>query len=82
MRKKQRRIKQKTKSTYKEKLEDVLNSDQFQIIKRAKNETVIEAKEKINNSLKQLMKQGKFGDKFGQNFISTGSKPERFYQIY
>ena len=51
------------KLTCREKLDDVLNLDQFQKINRAKDEVVIEIEKQINNSLQQLMKQGKISDK-------------------
>ena len=52
------------KSTYMEKLDEVLNSDQFQIINGAKDDIVIKNEKQINNSLQQLMKQGKLVTKF------------------
>ena len=61
------------KSTYREKLDDVLNSDQFQKINGAKDEIVIKDKKQINNSLQQLMKPGKISDKIHQRLRSTGS---------
>ena len=41
------------KSTCREKLDYVLNSDQFQKINEAKDETVIKNEKQINNSLQQ-----------------------------
>ena len=51
------------KSTYREKLDEVMNSDQFQKIEVAKDEIVIKNEKQINNSLQNLMKQGKISDK-------------------
>ena len=58
------------KATYTEK-------DQFQQINEAKDDIVIKNEKQINNSLQQLMKQGKIGDKIDQRLRSTGSQPAR-----
>ena len=50
------------KSTFMEKLDEVLNSDQFQKINGAKDDIVIKNEKQINNSLQQLMKQGEISD--------------------
>ena len=52
------------KSTYMEKFDEVLTSDQFQQINGAKDDIVITNEKQINNSLQQLMKQGKVVTKF------------------
>ena len=65
------------KSTYREKLDWVLNSDQSQKIDGAKDELVIKNEKQINNNLQQLMKQGKIRDKIYQRLRSTGSQPAR-----
>ena len=69
------------KSTYREKLDEVLNSDQFQKIEVAKDEIVIKNEKQINNSLQNLMKQGKISDKIYQGLRSTGSQPARLYGL-
>ena len=69
------------KSTYREKLDDVLNSDQFQKINAAKDEIVIKNEKQINNSLQQLMKQGKISDKIYQGLRSTGSQPAKLFGL-
>ena len=61
------------KSTYRGKLDEVLNSDQFQKFNGAKDDIVIKYEKQINNSLQQLMKQGKNRDKIYQRLRSTGS---------
>ena len=61
------------KSTYREK-----RSDQFQKINGAKDEIVIKNEKQINNSLQQLMKQGKISDKIYQRLRSTGSNQRGF----
>ena len=68
-------------STYREKLDEVLNSDQFQKIDGAKDQLVIKNEKQINNSLEQLMKQGKIGDKIYQRLRSTGSQPASLYGL-
>ena len=50
------------KSTFMEKLDEVLNSDQFQKINGAKDDIVIKNEKQINSSLQQLMKQGEISD--------------------
>ena len=50
-----------------EKLDKVLNSDQFQEINGAKDDIVIKNEKQINNSLQQLMKQKKLVTKFIKN---------------
>ena len=60
------------KSTYREKLNDVPNSDHFQKISWAKEEILIKNEKQLNNSLQQLMKQGKISDKIYQRLRSTG----------
>ena len=52
------------KSTYREKLDDVLNSDQFRKVNGAKNDIVIKNEKQINNNLQQLVKQGKLMTEF------------------
>ena len=69
------------KSTYREKLDEVLNTYQFQKIDGAKDELVIKNEKQINNSLQQLMKQGKISDKIYQKLRSTGSQPARLYGL-
>ena len=71
------------KSTYREKLDEVLNSDQFEKIDGAKDkdELVIKNEKQINNSLQQLMKQGKISDKIYQRLRSTGSQPAKLYGL-
>ena len=69
------------KSTYMEKLDEVLNSDQFQKITGAKDEIVIKNEKEINNSRQQLMKQRKSSDKIYQRLRSTGSQPARLYGL-
>ena len=69
------------KSTYREKLDEVLNSDQFQKKNGAEDELVIKNEKQINNSLQQLMKQGKIRNKIYQRLRSTGSQPERLYGL-
>ena len=60
------------KSMNSEKLDEVLNSDQFQKINGAKDDIVIKNEKQINKSLQQLMKQGKISDKNYQRLRSTG----------
>ena len=67
------------KSTYREKLDEVLNSDQFQKIDGAKDELVIKNEKQINNSLQQSMKQ--IIDKIYQRLRSTGLQPARLYGL-
>ena len=67
------------KSTYMEKLHEVLNSDQFQKINGAKDEIVIKKEKQI--SLQQLLKQGRTRDKIYQRLRSTGSQPARLYGL-
>ena len=50
-------------------------------IDRAKDELVIKNEKQINNSLQQLMKQGKISDKIYQRLRSTGSQPARLYGL-
>ena len=69
------------KSTYREKLDEVLISDQFQKINGAKDEIVIKNEKKIHNSLQQLMKQEKISDKIYQILRSTVSQPARHYGL-
>ena len=69
------------KSTYREKLNEVLNSDQFQKIDGAKKELLIKNEKQINNSLQPLMKQGKISDKIYQRLRSTGSQLARHYGL-
>ena len=69
------------KSTYMEKLDEVLNSDQFQKINKAKDDIMIKNEKQINNSLQQLMKQGKISDKIYQRLRSTGSQPACLYGL-
>ena len=69
------------KSTYREKLDHVLNLDQFQKINESKDEIVIKNEKQINKSLQQLMKEGKISDKTYQRLRSTGSQPARFYGL-
>ena len=52
------------KSTFREKLDEVLNSDHFQKINGSKDDIVIKNEKQIKNSLQQLMKQGKLVTKF------------------
>ena len=59
-----RELRENNKSTYMEKLDEVLNSDQFQKINEAKDDIVIKNEKQINNNLQHLMKQGKISDKF------------------
>ena len=60
-----------TKSTYSEKFEDVLNSDQFRKINGVKLENVIKPKKQISNGLQQLMKQGKKDDEIYQRRVDN-----------
>ena len=69
------------KSTYREKFDEVLNSEQFQKINGAKDEIVIKNEKHIINSLQQLTKQGKINDKIYQRLRSTGSQPARLYDM-
>ena len=69
------------KTKYREKVDAVLNSDQFQKIDGAKDELVIKNEKQINNSLQQLMKQGKISDKIYQRLRSTGSQPASLYGL-
>ena len=69
------------KSSYREKLGELLNSDQFQKIDGPKDELVIKNEKQVNNSLQQLMKQGEISDKIYQRLRSTGSQPARFYGV-
>ena len=46
-----------------EKLDELLNSDQFHKINGTKDDIVINNEKQINNSLQHLMKQGKISDK-------------------
>ena len=69
------------KSTYMEKFDEVLTSDQFQQINGEKDDIVITNEKQINNSLQQLMKQGKSSDKIYQRFRSTESQPARLYGL-
>ena len=64
-----------------EKLDEVLNSDQFQKINGPKDDIVIKDEKKIKNSLQQLMKQGKISDKIYQRLWSTGSQPAILYGL-
>ena len=66
-------------STYRETLDDVLNSDQFQKINGAKDEIVIKNEKQINKSLQQFMKQEKISIEIFQILNSTGSQPARPY---
>ena len=59
-------------STYREKLDEVLNSDQFHNTKGAKDDTVIKNEKQINNSMQQLMKKRKISDNIYQRLKSTG----------
>ena len=61
-------------SIYREKLDDVPNSDQFQKTNGGKDEIAIKNVNQINNSLQQLMKQEKIS---GQNLPKT-SRVNRF----
>ena len=69
------------KSTDMEKLDAVLNSDQFQKINGANDDIVIKDEKQINNNLQQLMKQGKISDKIYQRLRSTDSQPARLYVL-
>ena len=69
------------KSTYSKKHDEVLNSDQFQKIDGANDELVIKNEKQINNSLQQLMKQGKINDKIYQRLRSTGSQPATLHGL-
>ena len=69
------------KSTYSEKLDEVLNSNRSQKINGPKDDIVIKNEKQINNSLQQLMKQGKISDKIYQRLRSTGSQPVRLYGL-
>ena len=69
------------KSTYREKLDEVLNSDQFQKIHGTKDELVIKKEKQINNSLQQLIKPEKISDKIYQRLRSTSSQPARPYGL-
>ena len=42
---------------------------------------MIKNEKQINNSLQQLMKQGKISDKIYQRLRSTGSQPARLYGL-
>ena len=68
-------------STFMKKLDEVLNSNQFQKINGAKDNIVIENEKQISNSLQQLMKQGKISDKNCQRLRSTGSQPAKLYAL-
>ena len=52
------------KPTYRERLDDVLNSDQFKKINGAKNRIFIKNEKQINNSMQELMNQGKLVTQF------------------
>ena len=69
------------KSTFREKLDEVLKSDQFQKINESKDDIVIKNEKQIKISLQQLMKQGKIGDKIYQRLRSMGSQPARLYGL-
>ena len=69
------------KLTYWEKLDDVLNLDQFQKFNGAKHEIVIKNEKQIKNSLQQLRKKGKIIDKIYQRLRSTASLPARLYGL-
>ena len=65
------------KSTYREKLDEVLNSVQFHKINGTKDDILIKNEKQINNSLQQLMRQGEISDKIYQRHRSTGLQPAR-----
>ena len=67
------------KSTYREKLDEVLNSDQFQKITGAKDDIVIKNEKQIKNSLQQLMKQGKIIDKIYQTQVNRFTTSEALW---
>ena len=69
------------KSRYREKHDEMLNSDQFQKINGAKDGIVIKNEKQINKSLQQLMEQGKISDKIYQRLRSTGSQRAKFYGL-
>ena len=69
------------KSTYMEKLDEVLNSDQFQKINGTKDDIVIKNEKQIYNSLQQLSKLGKFSEKIYQRLRSPGSQPARLFGL-
>ena len=71
----------KKKSTYSEKFDEVLNSNRSQKINGPKDDIVIKNEKQINNSLQQLMKQGKISDKIYQKLRSTGSQQARLYGL-
>ena len=59
----------------------MLNSDQFQKINGAKDDIVIKNEKQIDNSLQQLMKQGKINDKIYQRLRSTGLQSAGLYGL-
>ena len=69
------------KSAYRKKLDEVLNSDRFQKIIGAKDDILNKNEKQLNNSMQQLMKQGKISDKIYQRLRSTGSQPARLYGL-
>ena len=58
-----------------------MNSDQFQKINGGKDDIKIKNEKQIQNSLQQLMKQGKISDKIYQRLRSTVSQPARHYVL-
>ena len=59
----------------------MLNWDQFRKLNGTKDEIVNKNEKWINNSLQQVMKQGKISDKIYQRLKSTGSQPARLYGL-
>ena len=69
------------RSTYREKLKVILNSDKFKKITEEKDEFAIKNEKQVNSSRRQLMKQRNNSDKMYERLGSRSSKPARRYGL-
>ena len=69
------------RSTYREELNVILNSDKFKKITEEKDEFAIKNEKQVNNSRRQLMKQRNNSDKMYERLGSTSSKQARCYGL-